>query len=419
MLKLANAIDAIREVDAEVAVALEAERVRENETLVLIASENYASEAVLAAQGSLLTNKYAEGYPGKRYYAGCENADTVEALAIERAKQLFKVDHANVQPHSGSSANMTAYLAVLKPGDKILGMSLAHGGHLTHGAKVSFSGKLFSSFFYGVDVATGRIDMEEVARIAAIVQPKMIVTGASAYPRFFDWRAFRDIADQNKAYLMADIAHIAGPVAAGLHPSPVGYADFITTTTHKTLRGPRGGMVMCGEEHAKAVDKILFPGLQGGPLVHTIAAKAVAFREALQPSFVDYQRQVLANARALGERLVAHGFDLISGGTDNHLVLVDLRSKGVTGADAETALHAAGLTCNKNGVPNDPRPPVVTSGIRLGTPVMTTRGMGTEEAVQVANWIDEVLRDPADKGRQRRVRDEVTALCRRYPAYSE
>jgi glycine hydroxymethyltransferase len=419
MLKLANAIDAIREVDAEVAVALEAERVRENETLVLIASENYASEAVLAAQGSLLTNKYAEGYPGKRYYAGCENADTVEALAIERAKQLFKVDHANVQPHSGSSANMTAYLAVLKPGDKILGMSLAHGGHLTHGAKVSFSGKLFSSFFYGVDVATGRIDMEEVARIAAIVQPKMIVTGASAYPRFFDWRAFRDIADQNKAYLMADIAHIAGPVAAGLHPSPVGYADFITTTTHKTLRGPRGGMVMCGEEHAKAVDKILFPGLQGGPLVHTIAAKAVAFREALQPSFVDYQRQVLANARALGERLVAHGFDLISGGTDNHLVLVDLRSKGVTGADAETALHAAGLTCNKNGVPNDPRPPVVTSGIRLGTPVMTTRGMGTEEAVQVANWIDEVLRDPADKVRQRRVRDEVTALCRRYPAYSE
>ncbi|MGD2063600.1 MAG: serine hydroxymethyltransferase [Nitrospirota bacterium] len=412
-------MDAIREVDAEVAVALEAERVRENETLVLIASENYASEAVLAAQGSLLTNKYAEGYPGKRYYAGCENADTVEALAIERAKQLFKVDHANVQPHSGSSANMTAYLAVLKPGDKILGMSLAHGGHLTHGAKVSFSGKLFSSFFYGVDVATGRIDMEEVARIAAIVQPKMIVTGASAYPRFFDWRAFRDIADQNKAYLMADIAHIAGPVAAGLHPSPVGYADFITTTTHKTLRGPRGGMVMCGEEHAKAVDKILFPGLQGGPLVHTIAAKAVAFREALQPSFVDYQRQVLANARALGERLVAHGFDLISGGTDNHLVLVDLRSKGVTGADAETALHAAGLTCNKNGVPNDPRPPVVTSGIRLGTPVMTTRGMGTEEAVQVANWIDEVLRDPADKVRQRRVRDEVTALCRRYPAYSE
>jgi glycine hydroxymethyltransferase len=284
---------------------------------------------------------------------------------------------------------------------------------------VSFSGKLFSSFFYGVDVATGRIDMEAVARIAAIVQPKMIVTGASAYPRFFDWRAFRDIADQNKAYLMADIAHIAGPVAAGLHPSPVGYADFITTTTHKTLRGPRGGMVMCGEEHAKAVDKILFPGLQGGPLVHTIAAKAVAFREALQPSFVDYQRQVLANARALGERLVAHGFDLISGGTDNHLVLVDLRSKGVTGADAETALHAAGLTCNKNGVPNDPRPPVVTSGIRLGTPVMTTRGMGTEEAVQVADWIDEVLRDPADKGRQRRVRDEVTALCRRYPAYSE
>jgi len=417
MLKLANTTHAIREVDPEVAAALDAERIRENDTLVLIASENYASEAVLAAQGSLLTNKYAEGYPGKRYYAGCENADTIETLAIERAKRLFGVDHANVQPHSGSSANMTAYLAVLKPGDKILGMSLAHGGHLTHGAKVSFSGKLFSSFFYGVDVATGRIDMADVARIAAIVKPKMIVTGASAYPRFFDWQAFRDIANEHKAYLMADIAHIAGPVAAGLHPSPVGYADFITTTTHKTLRGPRGGMVMCTAEQAQAVDKILFPGLQGGPLVHAIAAKAVAFQEALQPSFVDYQRQVLANARALGERLVAHGFDLISGGTDNHLMLVDLRNKGVTGADAEAALHAAGLTCNKNGIPDDPRPPVVTSGIRLGTPVMTTRGMGAEEAVQVADWMDEILRDPADAGVQERVRGEVTALCRRFPAY--
>ncbi|RMF80344.1 MAG: serine hydroxymethyltransferase [Nitrospirae bacterium] len=408
---------AVAAVDPEVAAALEAERRRENETLVLIASENYCSQAVLEAQGSLLTNKYAEGYPGKRYYAGCENADTVERLAIERAKELFGADHANVQPHSGSSANMAAYLSVLKPGDKILGMALAHGGHLTHGAKVSFSGKIFTSFTYGVDRETGTIDMEEVARIAAIVKPKMIVTGASAYPRFFDWQAFRDIADEHKAYLMADIAHIAGMVATGHHPSPVPYADFVTTTTHKTLRGPRGGMVLCKGELAAAVDKILFPGLQGGPLVHVIAAKAVALKEAQSPEFEAYQGRVVANAKALAARLVEHGFDLVSGGTDNHLMLVDLRRRGITGAEAEAALHAAGITCNKNGIPFDPRPPVVTSGIRLGTPIMTTRGMGEAEAVQVADWIRDVLADPEDTSVQARVREEVRELCRRFPAY--
>ncbi len=408
---------AVAAVDPEVAAALEAERRRENETLVLIASENYCSQAVLEAQGSLLTNKYAEGYPGKRYYGGCENADTVERLAIERAKELFGADHANVQPHSGSSANMAAYLSVLKPGDKILGMALAHGGHLTHGAKVSFSGKIFTSFTYGVDRETGTIDMEEVARIAAIVKPKMIVTGASAYPRFFDWQAFRDIADEHKAYLMADIAHIAGMVATGHHPSPVPYADFVTTTTHKTLRGPRGGMVLCKGELAAAVDKILFPGLQGGPLVHVIAAKAVALKEAQSPEFEAYQGRVVANAKALAARLVEHGFDLVSGGTDNHLMLVDLRRRGITGAEAEAALHAAGITCNKNGIPFDPRPPVVTSGIRLGTPIMTTRGMGEAEAVQVADWIRDVLADPEDTSVQARVREEVRELCRRFPAY--
>ena len=408
---------AVAAADPEVAAALDAERVRENESLVLIASENYCSEAVLETQGSLLTNKYAEGYPGKRYYAGCENADTVETLARDRAKELFGVDHANVQPHSGSSANMTAYMSVLKPGDKILGMALAHGGHLTHGSKVSFSGKIFSSFSYGVSRETGTIDMEEVARIAAIVKPKMIVTGASAYPRFFDWQAFRDIADENKAYLMADIAHIAGMVATGHHPSPVPYADFVTTTTHKTLRGPRGGMVMCKGEHAAAVDKILFPGLQGGPLVHVIAAKAVAFKEALSPEFKEYQGRVVANAAALAARLVEHGFDLISAGTDNHLMLVDLQNKGITGADAETALHAAGITCNKNGIPFDPRPPMVTSGIRLGTPIMTTRGMGEAEAVEIGDWIDAILRDPKDTAVQQRIRKEVRELCGRFPAY--
>jgi len=408
---------AVAAVDPEVAAALDAERLRENESLVLIASENYCSAAVLAAQGSLLTNKYAEGYPGKRYYAGCENADTVERLAIERAKALFGVDHANVQPHSGSSANMTAYLAVLKPGDKILGMALAHGGHLTHGAKVSFSGKIFSSFSYGVSRESGTIDMDEVARIAAIVKPKMIVTGASAYPRFFDWQGFRDIANEHKAYLMADIAHIAGMVATGYHPSPVPYADFVTTTTHKTLRGPRGGMVMCKHEHAAAVDKTLFPGLQGGPLVHVIAAKAVAFKEALSPAFKEYQARILANARALAGRLLAHGFNLISGGTDNHLMLVDLQNKGITGADAESALHAAGITCNKNGIPFDPRPPTITSGIRLGTPILTTRGMGEAEVVQIADWIDAILRDPKDTAVQSRIRAQVRELCGRFPAY--
>ncbi|MDH4229510.1 MAG: serine hydroxymethyltransferase [Nitrospirota bacterium] len=405
----------LQQADPEIYQAIEAERLRETEKVILIASENYSSQATLEAQGSLLTNKYAEGYPGKRYYGGCEHVDVCERLAIERACAIFGADHANVQPHSGSQANMAVYLAVLSAGDMILGMNLAHGGHLTHGSPVNFSGQLYKTAFYGVQRETGRIDYAEVERIAREVRPRMLVVGASAYSRTIDFERMAAIARSVGAFSLADIAHIAGPVAAGLHPSPVPHFDFVTTTTHKTLRGPRGGMIMCREEFAKAVDKAVFPGMQGGPLMHVIAAKAVALREAQQPGFADYQRQVLANARAMADEMVRLGYDVVSGGTDNHLFLVDLTRKDVTGKDAEKALDAAGITLNKNGVPFDTRSPFVTSGIRIGTPIITTRGMGEAESKQIAGLIHRVLERWDDAGRLAEVNRDVRALCSRFP----
>ncbi|MGE5173666.1 MAG: serine hydroxymethyltransferase [Betaproteobacteria bacterium] len=408
----------LKATDIEVYHAIKGEEERELTKIVLIASENYVSHAVLEAQGSVFTNKYAEGYPHRRYYGGCEFADQVESLAIERAKQIFGAEHVNVQPHSGSSANMAVYFSVLQPGDTILGMGLAHGGHLTHGASVSFSGTLYKSFSYGVDKKTELLDYDEVERLAAEHKPKMIVCGYSAYSRVLDFARFRKIADNVGAFLMADIAHIAGLVAAGEHPSPVPYADFVTTTTHKTLRGPRGGMIMCKERFAKAVDKVIFPGIQGGPLMHVIAAKAVSFKEALTPEFKEYQRQVRKNAKALAQRLTEDGFRIVSGGTDNHLMLVDLTPKNITGRDAETALDAAGITVNKNSIPYDQKSPVVTSGIRLGTPIVTTRGMREPEMKVIGDLICEALANGHEPARLAAVREKTKAFCSQFPMFA-
>lgn len=381
----------LRTVDPEVYAAIESERKRQESKIELIASENFVSPAVLEAAGSVLTNKYAEGYPGRRYYGGCEYVDIPERLAIERAKELFGAEHANVQPHSGAQANQAVFFAALQPGDTVLGMALPHGGHLTHGSPVNLSGKWFNIVSYGVDPKTELIDCDEVRKAATEHQPKLIIAGASAYPRFIDFAAFRAIADEVGAKFMVDMAHIAGLVAAGLHPSPIPYADYVTTTTHKTLRGPRGGMILCREEDAKAIDKAVFPGLQGGPLMHIIAAKAVAFREALEPDFKEYQSRVIANAKALASGLQSRGYRLVSGGTDNHLLLVDVKAKGITGKDAEHVLDEIGITANKNTIPFDQESPFVTSGIRLGTPAVTTRGYSVGDMDVIAQLIDEAL----------------------------
>jgi glycine hydroxymethyltransferase len=407
----------LREVDPQVFEALENEIRREHEKILLIASENYASRAVLETQGSVFTNKYAEGYPGRRYYAGCEYADRVENLAMLRARELFGADHVNVQPHSGTQANMAVYFSVLEPGDTIMGMRLSHGGHLSHGAPVNFSGILYKKVLYGVGRETGRINYDKVRSIAQQYRPKMIVVGASAYSRIIDFREFAAMAKEVGAYLMVDIAHIAGLVAAGVHPSPMPHADFVTSTTHKTMRGPRGGMIMCGEEHAKAVDRMIFPGIQGGPLMHSVAAKAVAFKEALSDTFRLYQTAVVANARRLASELISRGFNIVSGGTDTHLMLVDLTEKGITGKEAEEVLDRAGITLNKNPVPFDERPPAVTSGVRLGTPCVTTRGMGEEEMAEIADIMASVLGNIGDEAASAAARERVRALCHRFPVY--
>ncbi len=405
--------------DPELASAISAERHRQEQHLELIASENYASPRVLEAQGSVLTNKYAEGYPGKRYYGGCENVDVAEQLAIDRARQLFGAAYANVQPHSGSQANAAVYLALLKPGDTLLGMSLDHGGHLTHGAKVNFSGKLFNAVQYGLDPATGEIDYAAVERLAREHRPKMILAGFSAYSRVVDWQRFRAIADGVGAAFVVDMAHVAGLVAAGVYPNPVPVADVVTTTTHKTLRGPRGGLILARDnpELHKKLNSLIFPGTQGGPLMHVIAAKAVALLEALQPEFRDYQRQVVTNARAMAASLQARGYRIVSRGTDNHLFLLDLIGREYTGKDADAALGRAHITVNKNAVPNDPRPPFVTSGLRIGTPAITTRGFGEAESRQVGGWIADLLDAMGDETAVARVREQVLAICRRHPVY--
>ncbi|HSW34934.1 MAG TPA: serine hydroxymethyltransferase [Steroidobacteraceae bacterium] len=405
--------------DPELAAALDHERTRQEDHIELIASENYASPRVLEAQGSVLTNKYAEGYPAKRYYGGCEYVDVAEQLAIDRAKQLFGADYANVQPHSGSQANAAAYLALIKPGDTLLGMSLDHGGHLTHGAKVNFSGKIFNAVQYGLDPATGEIDYAQVESLALEHRPKLIIAGFSAYSRVIDWARFRKIADAVEAYFLVDMAHVAGLVAAGVYPNPVPYADVVTTTTHKTLRGPRGGLILAraNDELTKKFNSLIFPGTQGGPLMHVIAAKAVAFLEALQPDFKGYQQQVIANARAMASELMARGYKIVSGGTDNHLFLVDLIERNVTGKDADAALGRAHITVNKNTVPNDPRSPFVTSGLRIGTPAVTTRGFKEAEVVQLAGWIADVLDDVASEAVIERTRQSVLEICRRFPVY--
>jgi glycine hydroxymethyltransferase len=405
--------------DPELAAALEHERARQEDHIELIASENYASPRVLEAQGSVLTNKYAEGYPGKRYYGGCEFVDVAEQLAIDRAKQLFGAHYANVQAHSGSQANAAAYFALLKPGDTLLGMSLDHGGHLTHGAKVNFSGKIFNAVQYGLDAATGEIDYGQVERLAREHEPKMIIAGFSAYSRVLDYPRFREIADAVGAYFLVDMAHVAGLVAAGVYPNPVPFADVVTSTTHKTLRGPRGGLILAREnaEIAKKLNSMIFPGTQGGPLMHVIAAKAVAFLEAQQPGFVEYQKQVVANARAMVEVFLERGIKVVSGGTDNHLLLLDFSDKSFTGKDADAALGNAHITVNKNSVPNDPRPPMVTSGIRIGTPAVTTRGFGRAEVTQLAHWMSDVLEDVHDEAVVVKTRAAVQELCRRFPVY--
>jgi len=401
--------------DPAVETAITQETEREDKKIVLIASENVVSQAVQEAQGSLLTNKYAEGYPGKRYYGGCEYVDVIETLAIERAKEIFGAEHVNVQPHSGSQANMGVYFSVLKPGDKIMGMSLAHGGHLTHGFKVNFSGKLYETTSYGVEKETGRINYDDAAKQAEAEQPKMIVVGASAYSRTLDFKKFREIADSVGAYLMVDMAHIAGLVAAKVHPSPLPYADFVTSTTHKTLRGPRGGMILCKEQFAKGVDKSVFPGIQGGPLMHVIAAKAVAFKEALSEDFIRYQQQIVKNAATLANALISKGYQIVSGGTDTHLMLVDLTEQGITGKEADEALDTAGITVNKNAVPFDQRPPVHASGIRLGTPIVTTRGMKEDEMAEIATLIDTVLKNRENSETLKQVQTQAEALCKRFP----
>jgi glycine hydroxymethyltransferase len=414
-LERSGRADGLARVDPELFAVFVAERRRQQETLELIASENYVGAHVLAAQGSILTNKYAEGYPGRRYYGGCEHVDVAEQLAIDRARALFGAEHANVQPHSGSQANAAAYMALLEPGDTILAMSLAHGGHLTHGYPVNFSGQIYHFVHYGVDREDERIDYVQVHDLALEHKPRLLLAGASAYSRIIDFPRLRAIADQVGAYLMVDMAHIAGLVAGGAHPSPVPHADVVTTTTHKTLRGPRGGLILCRQELARDIDRAVFPGTQGGPLMHIIAAKAVALRLAMAPAFRAYTSQVVDNARALADALQAEGLRIVSGGTDNHLMLVDVRSLDLTGAEAEAALEQAGIATNKNMIPYDPNPPRVTSGVRIGTPAVTTRGMGTDEMALIGRWIAQVLRDPGDEALIAGVRDEVRALCARFP----
>jgi glycine hydroxymethyltransferase len=406
--------------DPELKRALDGERRRQEEHIELIASENYTSPRVLEAQGSVLTNKYAEGYPGKRYYGGCEYVDIAEQLAIDRARQLFGAAYANVQPHSGSQANAAVYFALMEPGETLLGMSLDHGGHLTHGAKVNFSGKVFKAVQYGLDPATGLIDYEQVERLAREHQPRIVVAGFSAYSRVIDWQRFRAIADAVGAHLVVDMAHVAGLCAVGIYPNPVPIADVTTTTTHKTLRGPRGGLILAREnaEITKKLNSMVFPGMQGGPLMHVIAAKAVALKEALEPQFAEYQKQVLANARAMCRVLTERGFKIVSGGTDNHLFLVDLIDRNITGKDADAALQRAYITVNKNAVPNDPRPPFVTSGLRMGTPAVTTRGFGIREVETLSHWIADVLSDLGNATLIEQVRRRVLELCSRFPVYA-
>jgi glycine hydroxymethyltransferase len=409
----------IADFDPELKAAIDAERQRQEDHIELIASENYASPRVLEAQGTVLTNKYAEGYPGKRYYGGCEHVDVAEQLAMDRAKQLFGAAYANVQPHAGSQANAAAYLALINPGDTILGMSLDHGGHLTHGAKVNFSGKVFKAVQYGLDPATGEIDYAQVERLAHEHQPKLIIAGFSAYSRVVDWARFRKVADDVGAYFLVDMAHVAGLVAAGIYPNPVPLADVVTTTTHKTLRGPRGGMILARSNEAieKKLNSLVFPGTQGGPLMHVIAAKAVALLEALQPDFVDYQKQVLANARAMAGALMKRGYKIVSGGTDNHLFLVDLIGRDITGKDADAALGRAHITVNKNAVPNDPRSPFVTSGLRIGTPAATTRGFREAEVTELANWVADILDENGSENAITKVRAKAEEMCKRFPVY--
>ncbi len=405
--------------DDELAAAIEAEKLRQEQHIELIASENYASPRVLEAQGSVLTNKYAEGYPGKRYYGGCEYVDIAEQLAIDRAKELFGAAYANVQPHSGSQANAAVYMALCEPGDTILGMSLADGGHLTHGSKVNFSGKIYKPVQYGLNAETGEIDYDHMEELAKEHKPKMVVAGFSAYSRVVDWQRCREIADSVGAYLFVDMAHVAGLIATGHYPSPVQIADVVTTTTHKTLRGPRGGLILArsNPELEKKLNSLVFPGTQGGPLMHVIAAKAVAFKEALQPEFTDYQGQVLANARTMAGVFLERGYKVVSGGTDDHLFLVDLIDKGITGKEADAALDAAFITVNKNAVPNDPQSPFVTSGIRVGTPAVTTRGFGEAEVKELAGWMCDVMDDVNNTATINRVREQVLAVCKRFPVY--
>ena len=400
--------------DSEIMEAMEKEIKRQEEHIELIASENFVSIPVMEAMGSHLTNKYAEGYPGRRYYGGCEYVDMVEEIAINRLKKLFGAEHANVQPHSGSNANLGVYFAILEPGDTVLGMNLSQGGHLTHGSPVNISGTYYNFVAYGVDKETEMIDYEQVREVALKTKPKLIVAGASAYPRTIDFAKFREIADEVGAYLMVDMAHIAGLVAAGLHPNPVPYSDFVTTTTHKTLRGPRGGAILCKEKYAKLIDKSIFPGIQGGPLMHVIAAKAVSFKEALTDEFKEYQKQIVKNAKALAESLTGRGFRLVSGGTDNHLILIDVRSKGLTGKKAEALLEEVNITTNKNTIPFDPEKPAVTSGIRIGTPAVTTRGMKEAEMEEIAELIDLALDETKDRAE---IRNRVLDLCNRFPLY--
>ena len=403
--------------DPEILRAIDAETERQRDNLVLIASENYTSKAVLQAQASILTNKYAEGYPGNRYYGGCEHVDIAENLATERVKEIFKAEYANVQPHSGSQANMAVYFSFLEPGDTILGMDLAHGGHLTHGSASSFSGRFYRAVHYGVDPNTHRLDFDQIKALARSYRPKLIISGASSYPRIIDFERFKHIAEDVGCYLMADIAHIAGLVAVGLHPSPIPFADFVTSTTHKTLRGPRGGFILAQQRYGEQIDSQIFPGIQGGPMMHTIAAKAVAFQEAMTREFADYQRQVVVNSKTLAEELMVRGLELITGGSDNHIVLLDLTRTGLTGADAEDALGKAGIVANKNSVPFDKRGPKVTSGIRLGTPAITTRGMKEADVRNIARWISSVLERPDNKKVLKDTRSMVRSLCRQFPLY--
>ncbi|MCK4224249.1 MAG: serine hydroxymethyltransferase [candidate division Zixibacteria bacterium] len=409
----------LKEIDMEIYNVIYGETKRQANGLELIASENFVSEAVMEAAGSVMTNKYSEGYPGKRYYGGCEFMDIAENLARDRAKELFDCEHVNVQPHSGSQANMAVYFSVLKPGDTLLGMNLSHGGHLTHGHPINFSGKFFNVASYGVDKKTEIIDYDELKKIAIEAKPKMIVAGASAYPRELDFKKFRDVADEVGAYLMVDIAHIAGLIVAGIHPSPIPRADFVTTTTHKTLRGPRGGMIMCKKKYAKDLDREVMPGIQGGPLMHVIAAKAVAFKEAMEPSFKEYQHQIVKNAKALADAMANLGYHVVSGGTDTHLMLISLIEKNITGKVVEEALEKAGITVNKNTVPFDPQKPFITSGIRMGTPALTTRGMKEPEMENIATLIDKVISNLGDEDVYAKVKIEVLELCQKFPLYKE